>query len=78
MVGGTRTPEEQRGGTLRSIRGFAPRAPSRQLPREQKRARLNLPTTVVQPEEWLALSLVQTPLLFRDDAVIAAGYFQAV
>ena len=38
MVGGTRTPEEQRGGTLRSIRGFAPRAPSRQLPREQKRA----------------------------------------
>ena len=41
--------------------GFAPRAPSRQLPRELKRASLNLPTTVVQPEEWLALSIAQAP-----------------
>ena len=78
MVGGMRTPEEQRGGTLRSIRGFAP-PPRRANYRESKSApELNLPTTVVQPEEWLALSIAKTPLLFWDDAVIAAGYFQAV
>ena len=36
-------------------RGFAPRAPSRHPPKELKRASLNLPTTLVQPKEWLAL-----------------------
>jgi len=43
VFGATRGPEEQRGGTLRSIGGFAPR-PSHHQPPEQKRNRLNLPT----------------------------------